>query len=268
MTKPQKLYPDEVPRPVTAVRMIETDYERTTHSHRKAQLILAIRGLVTCEVARGLWMVPPQCALWIPGGMEHSIRGFGLTELTYLFVEPASANGLPPQCCTLAVPPLLRELILELSSLPLLYELEGADMRLVDTTLDRLAAANKPFKSLHLPMPSDRRLRDIADKLMSEPADHATIHDWSRRIGMSERTLVRLVKRETGLGFGQWRKQFHIMFALERLSRGEPVQTVAFELGYESASAFITMFRKSLGKPPARFLVERREMADAAFENS
>jgi AraC-like DNA-binding protein len=33
---------------------------------------------------------------------------------------------------------------------------------------------------------------------------------------------------------------------------------VAVELGYEGASAFVTMFRKAMGKPPARYLAERQ----------
>ena len=37
----------------------------------------------------------------------------------------------------------------------------------------------------------------------------------------------------------------------------ESVQTVALDLGYESASGFVTMFRKAVGKPPARYLAER-----------
>jgi len=41
------------------------------------------------------------------------------------------------------------------------------------------------------------------------------------------------------------------------MAAGASVQEVAFELGYESAGSFIIMFRKALGAPPARFMVER-----------
>ena len=78
---------------------------------------------------------------------------------------------------------------------------------------------------------------------------------------MSERSLFRLVPEETGMSFGRWRKQFQILLALERLSQGEAVQTVAFDLGYETSSAFITMFRKVLGASPARYLAARRDRA-------
>ena len=36
---------------------------------------------------------------------------------------------------------------------------------------------------------------------------------------------------------------------------------MAYDLGYEGASAFVTMFRKALGKPPGRYFAERRSAA-------
>lgn len=35
------------------------------------------------------------------------------------------------------------------------------------------------------------------------------------------------------------------------------MQRVALDLGYENASGFITMFRKTVGQPPARYLADR-----------
>ena len=35
------------------------------------------------------------------------------------------------------------------------------------------------------------------------------------------------------------------------------MQRVALDLGYENASGFITMFRKAVGQPPARYLADR-----------
>ena len=40
------------------------------HQHRKGQLILALHGAITCTVENALWMVPPQYAVWIPGGVK------------------------------------------------------------------------------------------------------------------------------------------------------------------------------------------------------
>lgn len=250
--------PEEIPRPVSAVGMelFTEGFEQPPHRHRKAQLILAVRGLITCEVAQGLWMVPRQCALWIPGDMEHSVRCAGDLEVYTLFVDPELAGTLPAVCSTFSTGPLLRELLMAVSRLPSLYEVDGADGRLVQTMLDQLARA--PMGSLHLPMPSDARLRAIAKTLSSDPANRATIGEWARVVAMSERSLFRLILRQTGMSFGRWRQQFQVMFAIERLTEGASVQTVAFDLGYESASAFITMFKKVMGQPPGQYLAARR----------
>jgi len=74
---------------------------------------------------------------------------------------------------------------------------------------------------------------------------------------MSERTLTRLVKQEVGLSFGRWRGQLHIVLALQKLASGVSVQRIADELGYESASAFITFFKKTLGKSPKQYIKQQ-----------
>ena len=45
--------------------------------------------------------------------------------------------------------------------------------------------------------------------------------------------------------------------ALQHMANGSSVQTVALNLGYESASSFIAMFKRTLGKPPGQYLAER-----------
>ncbi|RYG67488.1 AraC family transcriptional regulator, partial [bacterium] len=41
------------------------------------------------------------------------------------------------------------------------------------------------------------------------------------------------------------------------MSRGASVQSVSNNLGYESASNFVVMFRKAMGKSPARYMANR-----------
>lgn len=61
------------------------------------------------------------------------------------------------------------------------------------------------------------------------------------------------------MSFGRWRQQLHIGLALQRLASGQSVMNVAFDLGYESTSAFIAMFRRMLGTTPARYFTEVAE---------
>jgi AraC-like DNA-binding protein len=42
--------------------------------------------------------------------------------------------------------------------------------------------------------------------------------------------------------------------ALQQLAKGEPITNIAFDLGYESSSAFSAMFRRMLGASPRKYL--------------
>ena len=42
--------------------------------------------------------------------------------------------------------------------------------------------------------------------------------------------------------------------ALQGLVKGDTVQKVAHTLGYDSTTAFITMFKKGLGQTPGRYI--------------
>ncbi|MET4762241.1 MULTISPECIES: AraC family transcriptional regulator [Bradyrhizobium] len=250
--------PETVPRTVAAFggHMVTKGMELAMHEHRKDELVLSVRGIVRLEAGHGVWIVPPRCAVWIPGHVPHSVSVAGDVEMHCLFVEPDAVPALPRQCCTLTISPLLEHLLVHATHMPVMYDPDGADGRIAAVLLDQLSLA--PAEELRFPMPADARLRRIASAMMTDPSDRATIEDWSRRMAVAPRTLTRILQRETGMSFGRWRQQLHILIALQRLDQGASVQAVALDLGYEGASAFVTMFRKALGKPPARYLAERR----------
>ncbi len=250
--------PDDVRRPVVTfgVAMVAVGrFELDSHRHKKGQLILSQRGALSCEVEGGLWVVPPGSAIWIPGGALHAIKATGTLEGCNAFIDSDAGAGLPQACCTLSVTPLLRELLIRSASLPALYVEGSVESHLVTLLLDEIAAAS--IEDLHLPMPTDGRLRRIGDMMMADPADRGTMASWARRAGMSGRTLARLLSRETGMSFGRWRRQLNVMLAVKWLSRGDSIQQVAADLGYESTSSFVTMFRKALGTSPGRYMAER-----------
>src|SRR5207244_5587530 len=91
-------------------------------------------------------------------------------------------------------------------------------------------------------------------RLSEDPSDRSTLAQWASRVALSESSLARLVARETGLTFGRWRQQLHLIVAIRELASGASVQQVSADLGYESVTAFITMFKKALGKPPAAYI--------------
>lgn len=250
-----------VARPANAIGMsleaggIESDF----HSHVESQLLFQVRGELTCEASDALWIVPPQSALWVPGGVSHRIRGRAPLEGYSLFVEPRADARLPRECCAVSVSTLFRELLFRLASRPAQYDVDGPDARLVGVLLDELAAAK--VENHRLPMPTEPRLRRLVEAMVANPGDASTADTWARRVGIGERTLNRLLVKETGLSFGRWRQRLHATLAIQRMARGASVKQVAMELGYGSASSFVTMFRKALGTSPARYMAHRLEGA-------
>jgi AraC-like DNA-binding protein len=250
--------PDTVPRPIVAFGAVMSDagaFELDFHRHAKGQILFVQRGALSCEVAGGLWIVPPRSAIWIPGGALHAIKATGALEGYNAFVDPDVGAQLPASCCAVSVPPLLRELLKRAAHLSYFYEESGANARLVAVLLDELAAA--PVEDLHLPMPTDTRLRRIVDAMMASPAARGTLKSWAKRAGMSERTLGRLIGHQTGMSFSRWRQQLAVMLAVKWLAGGSSIQQVAADLGYESVPSFVTMFRKVLGTSPGRYMAER-----------
>jgi AraC-like DNA-binding protein len=70
---------------------------------------------------------------------------------------------------------------------------------------------------------------------------------------IAARTLSRRFVAETGFTFTAWRQRVRILRSLELLAEGKTVATIALDLGYENVSAFISMFRRTLGSSPTQY---------------
>ncbi|MEF3110486.1 helix-turn-helix transcriptional regulator [Raoultella sp. WB_B2P2-3] len=233
------------------IQVVEDEQFIPRHQHRKGQLILALHGALTCEVENGMWMVPPQYAVWVPGQQPHSNRATPGARICFLFIEPGAAP-MPQRSCTLKISPLVRELILTLAGRSATESDNPTTRRLVQVLFDELP--QQPEEHLQLPVSAHPKIRQMAELMAVYPAQWQTLGQWAAEFAMSERNLARLVVRETGLSFRRWRHQLQLILALQMLIRGQTVQQVAHGLGYDSTTAFITMFKKGLGQTPGRYL--------------
>lgn len=146
----------------------------------------------------------------------------------------------------------MRELILTLASKTAGQLRLDATSRLVGVLFDELP--QQPQEQLQLPVSPHPKIRLMSETMAEEPAVWQTLTQWAQRFAMSERNLARLVVKETGLSFRRWRHQLQLIVALQLLIGGKSVQQVAQSLGYDSTTAFITMFKKGLGQTPARYV--------------
>lgn len=240
----------DLPRPIIADAVdLRGAGKSRPHSHPRGQLLYAARGTLTAAAQEGNWVAPPERAIWIPAGVVHVTRHSVGTELRAIFIRQDAVPGLPERCAVIQVNPLLREILLAVMDLPKLYDQDGAEGRLVQVFLDRIAAL--PDEPLHLPMPKSSKLRAIAIDLAERPG--LPLAKVARNAAMSPRSFARHFLVETGLTFGAWQRQARLLRALELLGTGQSVGDVAFRLGYESTSAFIAMFHRSFGTTPAKY---------------
>jgi AraC-like DNA-binding protein len=241
-----------VPRPVIALaRDLPPSHEIDWHSHPRFQLVYAARGVMTVDTRDSTWVVPPQRAVWMPPKVAHRLTARGVVQLRSLYVRADAAARMPRTCEVFEVTPLLRELILRATELPLEYDERGPAGRVMRLLLDELAAL--PRLPYNLPMPKSVPLAAICARLVEAPNDPATLEDLAARHGTTARTLARHFRRQTGMSFAEWRRRARLLRALGWIAEGRPILEVAMELGYDSPSAFSAMFRRELGSPPSHF---------------
>ncbi|MFT6654817.1 MAG: AraC-like DNA-binding protein [Marinomonas primoryensis] len=249
-------FADEYPQRVLVLRSKAAPHIEETpwHRHQKGQLVMPLTGVVTSFIDDKMWLVPPRCAVWIPSMVIHRNQISPCADVCMLFVDSTDLS-MPDKACTLTVTSLLRELTTSLATQEPDYEAGSATDRLVTVLLDQLVEQER--EAFDFPIPDEPTLNRLALALLAKPSEKRTLGQWANDFAMSERTLARMIKRHVQLTFGQWRSQLHIVLALQKLAVNTPVQTISEELGYESVSAFITFFKKALGKSPRQYRVER-----------
>lgn len=222
------------------------------HRHGRAQLLHALTGVVTVATEAGRWMVPPDHAMWIPAGIVHSVEMLGAVSMRSVYMREDASRDLPIGLRVVGMTELMRSLLIEAVAMDPSAEGDRRRQLLLELLVEEIS--HLPERPLGLPMPSDPKLAALCRGFLAAPSARATIDGWAGQAGMSRRTFTRAFMRQTGLGVSAWRQQACLFAALPKLADGEPITTVALDLGYESVPAFITMFKRMLGVAPRAWL--------------
>jgi AraC-like DNA-binding protein len=223
------------------------------HAHREGQMLVLTRGMAILEVEQGCWLIPAGRCVWVPPDSLHAGGCLGRYAGWEAKFSAQASAVLPKQVRVMDSSPLFKEILGRLLGAPQPSGLwSSKQQRLLAVLCDEiLHSAEHRF---HLPIPTDHRLARIFRALIDNIADQRPLEGWAKCAGMSKRTLTRTFRQETGMSFHQWKQHLRIFRALELLLKKEPVADVAMAVGYESASAFIAMFRSVLGAPPKLYL--------------
>ena len=229
-------------------------YYVPAHRHTRAQLLYAATGVVMVSTEEGRWMVPPAHALWIPPGIAHSVEMQGRVVMNSVYVTPGSVPGYQEHVRVVGLTPLMHSLIAEAMARPRARLPNARDELIMALILAEIPGL--PAKPLGLPFPAEPRLAQLCRAFVAAPDPHLTIDEWADALAMSRRAFTRAFRRATGLSLSLWRQQACLFNAVPRLADGEPVTSVALDLGYDSVAAFTTMFTRMLGAPPRAYLRE------------
>jgi AraC-like DNA-binding protein len=241
-----------LPAPVTALTYdFVHGHAIPEHFHPEDQLVYACRGVMTVRTADGSWVVPAQRAVWIPARIPHSIVMSGAVSMRTIYFRARLVRRLPRSCCVVNVSPVLQELILHACTYPRLSRRSKIQAHLIAVIVDQLGMVRTI--PLQLPSPSDPRAIRVAETLQRDPSEQRSLQAVCKQAGASKRTIERLFQSETHLSLGKWRQQLRLLRSLQLLAAGEKITHAALEAGYSTPSAFIAMFRKTLGTTPGRY---------------
>jgi AraC-like DNA-binding protein len=216
------------------------------------------------EISAGqnLWLTPPHLAVWIPAGTQHRIRMPGAVSMRTLYLRRGLLQLAPQVCTVLHVSPLFRELVVEAVRIGRLRVKSRLHCALRDLLLSQLHnAAPIPIA---VTLPEDSRALRLAQSFIANPADARSMDALCRRAGASVRTIQRIFRREVGTSFEFWRRQVRLMKGIELLVEGCSVKTVAAEVGYQQPSAFVELFRQTIGVTPGKWSAALDPMSKAA----
>lgn len=242
----------ELPAPVYfRYDEFSADTVSAPHFHPWGQLNYAAHGVMHLDVDGQRFISPPNHAVWVPPDHEHGCYNPQAVVFRSVYLDRSLCADLPAQPCSLAISDILKAILGDFARRDLKIAQDERDQRLVQVLLDQLRLA--PTQTCYLPFARSDGLRQVLQALHAEPGDNRPLGDWAAQVHVSERTLARQFIRELGMSFGEWRLRLRFLRAIEALESGTPIQSIAFDLGYSSASAFIAMFQRQARCTPEQY---------------
>ncbi|MBF7687639.1 AraC family transcriptional regulator [Acinetobacter rathckeae] len=227
-------------------------YSEGKHRHDRIQLLHTLSGVIHVKTDEGIWVIPPTRGIWIPEGKAHSITIHGNVEARGVFIDSLARADLSAVCSVVAIPKLLSELINQAVHISDEILPHTRDERLLQLILDEIRFLEEvPFR---LPEPQSAVLKSICTYILTDLSVVHHLDHIAKQYHVSSKTLARLFQKEMNMSFTVWLTQAKLLKALTDLESKKPILNIAFDLGYESSSAFSYMFKREMGLTPTAYL--------------
>ena len=230
----------------------------TWHEHDLHQVEYAFHGSVEVETATAHYLLPPQEAAWIPSGVDHRSTIRTTVRTISVFFEPHLVPAPGERVRILAVPPVLREMMVYAGRWPIGRSLSDAVADAYFIALGRLVSeALESEEPLFLPTSTDPVVA-AALTWTRENLATAGMGEVARHVGLSERSLRRRFETELRMSWRNYVMQARLLRAMALLAEpGPSILRVASAVGFESLSSFNRAFRLRTGVTPSTYRKQR-----------
>ena len=228
------------------------------HTHTQGHILFVMEGVATMDVERSAFYIPHGYFAWIPPHVSHRISfdGKNVTLLNIYYPPTFTTTDFYQQVRTFPIPSLLYHTFEIVKEQTAVYTTTDWQYDLLTTMIDILPHIIKGNNfPLRLPTTDHPIALKIVEAIQKRYNTQLTAHDISEEVGLSIRTLSRYLRSELDVSFIQYLRTFRILMAIQQMVKNEEsITNIAYNVGYESLTAFSNAFYKVTGFRPSHFL--------------
>ncbi|MBD2812385.1 helix-turn-helix transcriptional regulator [Xenorhabdus sp. Vera] len=242
--------PDSFNMPVIGIAAEMGQHDSGFHQHNMGQLLFTQRGCIKITLENQISILPPTRVAWIPPKTRHRAEMRSSVGYRSIYLNVSETELISAQSEVLEATPLLQALLerIAISSFDSDWH-HGRRAHWLAVFFDEIREARR--EPTLLPLPFDRRLKYLLLEQLPPPLCILATY-----IGASEKTITRIFQRDTGMNYQQWRQQWRLVKAIELLAQNKTLSYIAQELGFANDSAFVTFFRRAMGRPPREYMAD------------
>ena len=226
--------------------------EVALHLHAEHLLFIPLQGEIAVQLSEKELRCGPGKMIYLPPKTNHAFRSCEkLGERIIGLISTSAwkkASGKTHSPRILSTSQLCKELLFHL----LLHPKTKQAGSLVQVFTQTLNEALEESPSHLKASAKDARVVKVLDQFEAGLGEGINLDAMARKAGLSTRSLNRLFLTELGMTPKQVLIQYRVQKAQELLAQGgRSVTDVAFEVGYQSLSQFIQVFRNLTGLLPS-----------------
>ena len=232
--------------------------ETKVHEHQLAQFIYVAKGFQYLYTAEKVYLLPQHFAAWIPANTPHKTSSnANELDLRSIFYKVNSSETFYQDIHVFHTPNVLREMVAYAEKWN-----QETRFSVEEQCFLRAIFLEMPFfcqqnLQLQLPTPNNQNLQELTTYLLDRLSDDLSVGELAIKFHFSERSLLRMFKKETGLTVAKYIQYVRVMKSIELLGSGlYNISEVAFMVGYKSIQAFSSSFYEIVKQRPTSFLAK------------